>query len=157
MVKARFWCRFPLAGLVLGAALIGRGPVVRADPFAADYVPALGALELGGDLRLRVPLAQIPLGAGASLDLVLDHDLVPLDYGEVRSRIVVRPLATRLFAPEPGVVLWLRPGGGSRRFTHRDLVAPAASPAGGATVATLPSGSGVACLDGRRCARTGRG
>lgn len=92
---------------------------VEAHPFLRDYVVALDDLRIDGDLRLAVPLCVWRLDEETFIDVVLDHQQEPLEYGEVRSRMDLLPFQTCVFPQRPGVWRWQRPGGGQVVFDSR--------------------------------------
>ena len=121
---------------LLLASVLWAGSPVMANPFDAEYAPALGELAWDGGLRWQLPLTTLRLEPGVEIDVTLDHELVALDYGETESRIVVRPLETGVYCRGSNRIVWNRPGGGIRVFSVRDRVLP--TPAGPAIVGTVP-------------------
>lgn len=117
--EPRWRARGRLFCWLLLANMLGRGACVVANPFAPEFSPALGELAWDGGLRWQMPLTALQLEPGVEIDITLDHELVALDYGEVESRIAVRPLETGV-CRNNGRVIWTRPGGGILRFGDRD-------------------------------------
>ncbi len=134
--ELRWRARGRLFCWLLLANMLGRGACVVANPFAPEFSPALGELAWDGGLRWQMPLTALQLEPGVEIDITLDHELVALDYGEVESRIAVRPLETGVYCRGSNRIVWNRPGAGSRVFSDRDRVIPL--PEVSAIVGTAP-------------------
>lgn len=89
------------------------------NPFSRAYVLALENITMTGDLLLPCPLQTLALDEPTGVEIWLEHKLETLDYGQARSRFVLHPFETGVFPRGPGVLAWLRPGGGEVLFTDQ--------------------------------------
>lgn len=94
----------------------------KASPFNKPYVLTHKSVTVDGDLALPCPLTRLALDNKTVVEVWLEHRIVCLDYGEVRSHFILHPFETGLFPRGTKGWDWLRPGGGGLFFSKKHEV-----------------------------------
>lgn len=89
------------------------------NPFEQRSDLKLDRLRLDGDLYFVLPLCKMGLGE-EWVDVYLDHEMRPLDYGDAQSTLLLRPFITYVYSLRDEGNIWVRPGGGDILFRPED-------------------------------------
>jgi hypothetical protein len=97
--------------MVLWAAGLFFSIVGMAHPFFPQTGLALGDMDRDGDLIMRLPITGLKTQDGDTVEVTLEHRQETGDFGEVKSRFILRPFETGIWERQEGEVGWQPPYG----------------------------------------------